>query len=82
MTVRELIGLWGAGRRWSTINEKIVAALTAHGLTTDPDFTTVGLDQTIEIVGVEVGNGQATPITEPATLRVGTSRQLRPVSRA
>lgn len=71
MTVRELIGLWGAGRRWSTVNERIVAALNIHGLTTDPDFTSVGLDQTIKLVGADGGSGQAPPITEPATLRVG-----------
>ena len=50
MSVRDLIGLWGAGRRRAAVIERISAALGAKGLVTDPDFTSGSLDSEVALV--------------------------------
>ena len=50
MTVRELIGVWGARGRDFDVNERVDADLGNNGMTTTPDFRAVTLDDTIAIV--------------------------------
>lgn len=50
ITVRELIGIWGARGRDFGVNERANADLNNHGLTTIPDFRAVTLDDTIAVV--------------------------------
>ena len=50
MTVRELIGIWGARGRDFEVNERIDADLGNNGMTTTPDFRAVTLDDTVAIV--------------------------------
>ena len=50
MSVRELIGTWGARGRDFGVNEQVDADLGNHGMTTEPDFRTVTLDDTVAIV--------------------------------
>lgn len=50
MPVRDLIGLWGAGRRRAAVIERIITALGANGLVTDPDFTIGTLDSIVTLL--------------------------------
>ena len=50
MSVRELIGIWGARGRDFGVNERVEADLGNHGMTTEPDFRAVTLDDTVAIV--------------------------------
>jgi CBS domain-containing protein len=50
MTVRELIGIWGARGRDFGVNEQVNADLSNRGMTTIPDFRAITLDDTITIV--------------------------------
>ncbi|WP_157517596.1 restriction system modified-DNA reader domain-containing protein [Micromonospora rifamycinica] len=64
LTVREFIKHWGVEDRDRTASVQIDADLANHGLTTVPDFRTVGLDRTIRIVGLPEGDDAAT-VVEP-----------------
>jgi predicted transcriptional regulator len=50
MTVRELIGIWGARGRDFEVKERVDADLGNNGMTTTPDFRAVALDDTVAIV--------------------------------
>ncbi len=50
MSVRELIGIWGAPGRDFGVNERVDADLGNHGMTTKPDFRAVTLDDTVAVV--------------------------------
>jgi CBS domain-containing protein len=50
MSVRELIGIWGARGRDFGVNERVDADLGNYGMTTEPDFRAVTLDDTVAIV--------------------------------
>jgi len=50
MSVRELIGIWDARGRDFGVNERVHADLGNQGMTTEPDFRAVTLDDTIVIV--------------------------------
>jgi CBS domain-containing protein len=50
MSVRELIAIWGAPGRDFGVNERVDADLGNHGMTTEPDFRAVTLDDTVAIV--------------------------------
>jgi predicted transcriptional regulator len=50
LSVRELIGTWGARGRDLEINERVSADLGRYGMTTEPDFRVVTLDDTVAIV--------------------------------
>jgi len=50
MTVRELIGIWGARGRDFEVNERVDADLGNNGMTTAPDFRAVTLDDVVNIV--------------------------------
>jgi hypothetical protein len=60
MTVRELLALWGARGRDSTLIGTIRTDLENHGLVTSPDFSAVTLDDRILIdLGDSVENSEA-----------------------
>jgi len=50
VSVRELIGLWGASGRGSRVVARVRTDLRSHGLTTDPDFRKVSLDHEVWLV--------------------------------
>jgi len=50
VTVRELIGVWGARGRDFGVNEQVIADLSNRGMTTSPDFRAVTLEDAISIV--------------------------------
>lgn len=50
MSVRELIGIWGARVRDFGLNERVDADLGNQGMTTEPDFRAVTLDDTVAII--------------------------------
>ncbi len=50
MSVRELIAIWGARGRDFGVNERIHADLGNQGMTTEPNFRAVTLDDTVAIV--------------------------------
>jgi len=50
ITVRELVGIWGARVRDFGVNERVDADLINRGLTTIPDFRAVNLDDAVTIV--------------------------------
>jgi CBS domain-containing protein len=50
VTVRELIGMWGARARDFGINERVDADLNNRGLTTRPDFRAVTLDDAVSVI--------------------------------
>ena len=74
MTVRELIGIWGARGRDFGVNERVDADLGNNGMTTTPDFRAVTLDDTVAIVLItqvtagEVGLTAAADISVNATV--------------
>ncbi len=49
MTVRDLIALWGARGRDSSLIGTVEADLANHGLLTDPDFRAVTLEDEVEL---------------------------------
>jgi predicted transcriptional regulator len=64
MSVRELIGIWGARGRDFGLNEKVYADLINRGMTTEPDFRAVTLDDAVAIVlttQVATDEAQAVP---------------------
>jgi len=50
MSVRELIGIWGAVGRDFGLNERVDADLDGYGMATEPDFRAGTLDDTVAIV--------------------------------
>ncbi|MFL1430349.1 MULTISPECIES: CBS domain-containing protein [unclassified Nocardiopsis] len=50
LTVRDLLGWWGAERRGYLISEQMVAELDNHSLSTVPDFEAVNLDAQVNLV--------------------------------
>jgi CBS domain-containing protein len=50
VTVRELIGIWGARGRDFGVNEQVIADLSNRGMTTVPDFRAVTLEDAISII--------------------------------
>lgn len=76
MTVRELIGEWGVGRRGSGVTARIWRDLKGANLGTTPAFDSVPLDASIEVVATqpvepEVADEEAEGPSE-ATVTVGT----------
>ncbi len=52
LSVRELLGEWDVRRRGSAVSERIARDLHSRGLTTDPNFSDVAIDDRVEIVAV------------------------------
>jgi Restriction Enzyme Adenine Methylase Associated len=50
ITVRELIGIWGARARDFGVNERLDADLSNRGLATRPDFRAVTLDDAVSVI--------------------------------
>lgn len=61
LTVRELLGWWGAGRRGSLICQRIDADLANHGLTTTPDYRAIGMDSRLELQAVRFHGLESSP---------------------
>jgi hypothetical protein len=78
MGVRELIGIWGARGRDYGINEQIDADLGNHGMTTEPDFRAVTLDDTVAIVSTTQAatDDATTPAVEGTAARLATPTQI------
>ena len=71
MSVRELIGIWGARGRDFGLNEKIYADLVNRGMTTEPDFRAVTLDDTVSVVlttQMATDEAQALPVDDASGL--------------
>ena len=51
LTVRDLLGWWGASRRGYLVTEQVAAELANHGLSTVPYFAAVGIDDRIVLTG-------------------------------
>ncbi|MEU4794952.1 CBS domain-containing protein [Streptomyces sp. NPDC023327] len=49
LTVRDLLGWWGASRRGYVVTERVAAELANHGLSTVPDFAAVGIDDRVTL---------------------------------
>jgi hypothetical protein len=78
MSVRELIGIWGARGRDFGVNEWVDAELGNHGLATEPDFRAVTPDDTVAIVLApqEATDEAPTPPVEDASALEGTPPQI------
>jgi predicted transcriptional regulator len=77
MSVRELIGTWGAVGRDFGVNERIGGDLDGYGMTTEPDFRAGTLDDTVAIVTTQRETDE--PMTSPdedASARKATSPQI------
>jgi serine/threonine protein kinase/CBS domain-containing protein len=80
MSVRELIGTWGARSRDSGVNDWVGADLGNHGMTTEPDFRAVTLDDTVAIVLATQRATDETPILPVEALEATPSQINVPVS--
>lgn len=61
LSVRDLLGLWGFGRRTSDALEEVGSALEQNGLVVRPDFTTVQLDSIVTVVATDPEDAEAAP---------------------
>ncbi|MFJ1952714.1 CBS domain-containing protein [Streptomyces microflavus] len=68
LTVRDLLGWWGASRRGYLISEQIASELTNHGLSTVPDFAAVGIDDRVTLTGPSVDSADAETAEPKATM--------------
>lgn len=71
LTVRQLMALWGAGRRSATTNDRILRTLTLHGLRTDPDFMTTGMAEEVAIVRLGPEGPSKVASNRPERLTIG-----------
>ncbi|MFE5329334.1 CBS domain-containing protein [Embleya sp. NPDC056575] len=51
LTVRDLLGWWGASRRGYLVTDQVATELANHGLSTVPDFAAVGIDDRVALTG-------------------------------
>ena len=71
MTIRELLGYWGAKGRGSRVVEQINSDLTAAQLTTEPSFRIGHIDNQIRLVPIADTNPDDTSaLADPGLLRV------------
>lgn len=85
LSVRDLLGLWGFGRRTADALEEVGTALQENGLAVRPDFTTVQLDSIVTVVANDPEDDEATSVVSGSdvvetaksdlTWRVGNVRQ-------
>jgi CBS domain-containing protein len=73
MTVRELIGIWGARGRGFEVNERVDADLGNNGMTTTPDFRAVTLDDTVAVVLTTQVTADEAALTTPAEMSVSAT---------
>lgn len=85
LTIRDLLGMWNAGRRTPGVVAQIEADLSERGLTTRPPFTEGYIDNTIELIKVSAepepnaftseseadGDNVAAEDLPPVSLRIG-----------
>ncbi|MCP9619936.1 CBS domain-containing protein [Nocardia otitidiscaviarum] len=91
LSARDLIGLWGHSRRTTDAVEAVNQELRELGITTDPDFTAVQLDDTVTVSAVENAEPSSAADSEQEantnrgsrdhdlTWRVGNLRRTEPV---
>jgi restriction system protein len=82
ITIRELIGLWGAQRRGYWVVDRITRELAEAGLTTEPPFADGWIDGSVKLVPVELAPETSDPHSDSkrsespteldTTLRVGS----------
>jgi CBS domain-containing protein len=60
ITVRDLVRLWGVQTRDSRVSLRIAADLENHGLTTEPNFLSVTLDDEVVLAAVRPDPGPVT----------------------
>jgi serine/threonine protein kinase len=75
LSVRELLGYWGAVRRDHSVLQTIHRALEDRGLTTEPPFADLLIDDVVRVVRIASVNSQDQPSVAPkvpqgASLRV------------
>jgi serine/threonine protein kinase/CBS domain-containing protein len=78
MSVRELIGIWGARGRDFGVNERVHADLGNQGMTTEPDFRAVTLENAVAIVLATQGATDEAPASpaEDASVLEATPPQI------
>lgn len=54
LTLRELLGMFGQGRRSAPVNQKIQRALSDQNLRTEPHFRTAGIDDELTLISLKV----------------------------
>ncbi|NUK32314.1 CBS domain-containing protein [Streptomyces lunaelactis] len=72
LSVRELLGWWGARRRGYLITRQVGADLANHSLVTSPGFDKVYLDATVQLIGV----------AQDIEIQDGSQQTVSPVSEA
>lgn len=75
-SVRELIGIWGARVRDFEVNERVDADLGNQGMTTEPDFRAVTLEDPVAIVLTTQAAADEAPASLMGPAPPTTSRQL------
>ncbi|QDY78727.1 CBS domain-containing protein [Streptomyces qinzhouensis] len=79
VTVRDLLGWWGAARRGYLVSARVAAELANHGLSTLPDFADVGFDDRVTLTGptVDTEEEQGAPTQpEPETAQEAATQEL------
>ncbi|MET8429732.1 CBS domain-containing protein [Nocardia sp. NPDC004860] len=74
LSARDLIGLWGYSRRTTDAVESVNHELRDLGLTTDPDFTAVQLDDTVTVSAIETAEPNAAAATAHTPGSTSTSQ--------
>lgn len=77
ISVRELIGIWGARGRDVAVNERVAVDIGNHGMTTEPDFRALTLDDTVAIVLAterETDEAPASPVEDASELEASPQR--------
>ncbi|GIJ34989.1 CBS domain-containing protein [Micromonospora sediminimaris] len=74
VTVRDLIGYWGAKRRGYWIVEQVQRSLKRRGLQTIPPFTDVWINSTVRLVPLEPEE-PLVPVPEVAPIEAGQDAQ-------
>jgi CBS domain-containing protein len=75
LTVRDLLGWWGASRRGYLVTEQVTAELANHGLSTVPDFAAVGIDDRVTVTGP---SGDTEDVEEETAEQEPTTGQEEP----
>lgn len=86
LTVRDLLGYWGARRRGYVIVETIIQDLAAHDLTTDPPFEDAWIDEPVQLIKLkkrerELSSSVTSPPVEPTVAAGLRVRHLQSANR-
>ncbi|MCX5328133.1 CBS domain-containing protein [Streptomyces sp. NBC_00140] len=81
LTVRDLLGWWGAARRGYLISRQVAAELANHSLSTSPDFDAVYLDAHVSLVSALANvDGDQKPEKSPPAVSPAVSHDDEDVS--